>query len=380
MIHFFPTFDRNAENSPYGEGLRQSGVPYRIFSGQVRFNYRSRFELFLVCIPRLAWFALRSALASMVMSRPPPSGVVLGSDVEVLIFAAVRALFFRRRVRIIYNGFIYTTRVTTLANRLRRAYFGFVLRRTWMVVVYSRLEETRYAALFRGARFHFIRWGGSIHRRRELMEQARQPHPPYIVAAGKSGRDYATLFTAMEGLDIELRVVCDLASAVPPIQPCSRITILARCHGFDYLREVAGATAVVIPLAVEDISAGQMVLSQAFALGRPVVVTDTATVMDYAADGETALLVPRGDAAAMRAALLRLLDDAPLRERLGAAGLAAFEADMDTPAHLRRLARMLDAELRAERPENRAGHGLPDRQTGLSTGTADPHPGAEETR
>jgi glycosyltransferase involved in cell wall biosynthesis len=39
-------------------------------------------------------------------------------------------------------------------------------------------------------------------------------------------------------------------------------------------------------------------------------------------DGDSALLVPPGDPAALAAAILRALDDAPLRERLGRSGRA----------------------------------------------------------
>ena len=42
-------------------------------------------------------------------------------------------------------------------------------------------------------------------------------------------------------------------------------------------------------------------------------------------DGETGLLVPPDDPAALAAALERLLADRPLRDRLGAAGRAATE-------------------------------------------------------
>jgi glycosyltransferase involved in cell wall biosynthesis len=41
---------------------------------------------------------------------------------------------------------------------------------------------------------------------------------------------------------------------------------------------------------------------------------------DLVVDGETGLLVPPGDPEALRAALERLLADAELRRRLGAAG------------------------------------------------------------
>ncbi|MGD9696744.1 MAG: glycosyltransferase [Thermoleophilia bacterium] len=63
---------------------------------------------------------------------------------------------------------------------------------------------------------------------------------------------------------------------------------------------------------------------QALAVGRPVVTADTPGVREELTDGETALLVPPGDAAALAAALRRLGDDAALRTRLGAAARAAY--------------------------------------------------------
>ena len=44
---------------------------------------------------------------------------------------------------------------------------------------------------------------------------------------------------------------------------------------------------------------------------------DTAVIRDYAEDGRTALLVPPHDPVAIAGAVERLLDDGPLRERLG---------------------------------------------------------------
>jgi glycosyltransferase involved in cell wall biosynthesis len=58
---------------------------------------------------------------------------------------------------------------------------------------------------------------------------------------------------------------------------------------------------------------------EAMAWGRPVVATATGGLLDAVVDGETGLLVPPGDVAALRAALGRLLAAPELRARLGAA-------------------------------------------------------------
>jgi glycosyltransferase involved in cell wall biosynthesis len=56
------------------------------------------------------------------------------------------------------------------------------------------------------------------------------------------------------------------------------------------------------------------------ASGRPVVTTRHGGIPEFVDDGTTALLVEEGDAAALADALVRVLRDRPLAERLGAAG------------------------------------------------------------
>jgi glycosyltransferase involved in cell wall biosynthesis len=59
---------------------------------------------------------------------------------------------------------------------------------------------------------------------------------------------------------------------------------------------------------------------EACAMGLPVVATAVGGVPDLLTDGETGLLVPDDDAAAMTAAILRLLEDPALAERLSRNG------------------------------------------------------------
>ena len=62
-------------------------------------------------------------------------------------------------------------------------------------------------------------------------------------------------------------------------------------------------------------------LLDAMAAGKPVVATSTGGIPEVVADGETGTLVPPRDHQAMASAIVRLLNDADLRARMGAAGL-----------------------------------------------------------
>jgi len=63
-----------------------------------------------------------------------------------------------------------------------------------------------------------------------------------------------------------------------------------------------------------------LVFAEAAAYGKPVIAGDSGGAREAVVDGETGLLVPPGDAGALAEALVRLLSDAGLRERMGAAG------------------------------------------------------------
>jgi glycosyltransferase involved in cell wall biosynthesis len=59
---------------------------------------------------------------------------------------------------------------------------------------------------------------------------------------------------------------------------------------------------------------------EALACGVPVIASDVGGLPEVVRHGETGLLVPPGDPAALAAAVASLLDDEPRRQRLGQAG------------------------------------------------------------
>ena len=66
---------------------------------------------------------------------------------------------------------------------------------------------------------------------------------------------------------------------------------------------------------------------QALACGTPLVTADTAAARELLVEGDSALLVPVGDAEALAQALVRLSADGELARRVGDGGLAAYRAN-----------------------------------------------------
>src|SRR5262249_24343982 len=65
-----------------------------------------------------------------------------------------------------------------------------------------------------------------------------------------------------------------------------------------------------------------LIYLEAMRWGKPVVACCAGGVPEVVRDGETGLLVPPGDAAALEAALSRLLADADLRTKMGSGARA----------------------------------------------------------
>jgi glycosyltransferase involved in cell wall biosynthesis len=82
---------------------------------------------------------------------------------------------------------------------------------------------------------------------------------------------------------------------------------------------------------------------EAMACGVPVVVSDAGGLPEVVVAGESGLVVPRDDPAALAAALQRLIDDVPLRQRLGQAGRARARAEYAWPDCVSRMLACQDA-------------------------------------
>ncbi len=162
-----------------------------------------------------------------------------------------------------------------------------------------------------------------------LLEQL--PEEPYLLFVGDLRRfkGIETLFRAYERLEAAppLVLIGRRCADTPAHLPRSTVTLGAWPHAA-VLRAWRRALFGLVPsIGIETFG---IVALEAMAAGRPVIASNIGGLPDVVADGETGLLVPPGDATALAAAMHRLLVDAPLRERMGAAACrraAGFRAE-----------------------------------------------------
>jgi glycosyltransferase involved in cell wall biosynthesis len=180
-----------------------------------------------------------------------------------------------------------------------------VLRRARLAICAS--QELAAAARELGARSVRVIPSGV-----DLPETVGPPdEPPHVLYAGRLSEEKGVLELVEAAAGLPLVVAGDgpLRDRVP--------AALGFVPHDELLRLYERAAVVVCPSRREGFG---VVCAEAMAHGRPVVATAVGGLLDLVVDGETGLLVPPGDPAALRAALERVLADSDLRRRLGEAG------------------------------------------------------------
>jgi glycosyltransferase involved in cell wall biosynthesis len=191
-----------------------------------------------------------------------------------------------------------------LARRVPRL-AGRILRDARLVIAASNALADGARALG-AARVEVIPSGVDLPR-----EVGAEAMPPEVLFAGRLSPEKGVLelVEAARGLNLVVAGDGPLRSRVPQARGFVAHAALQRLYG--------RAAVVVCPSRREGFGVACL---EAMAHGRPVVATGVGGLRDLVVDGETGLVVPPRDPAALRGALERLLADPPLRRSLGAAG------------------------------------------------------------
>jgi glycosyltransferase involved in cell wall biosynthesis len=221
---------------------------------------------------------------------------------------------------------------------LRQRMFAWMTGRCAGIVTLSLKEKERLEKRFprlRG-RIEFIPFGVDL----EFFKPMDVQQDGKIFAVGfDPDRDWGTLFKAVEGLEARV-VVATRPQRVAKLTVPKNVTI-AQFTPRELAKEYARSLAIIIPMdtskGVND-AMGCSTLFEGMASGKPVIASCTHTMAAYVASGENGLLVPERDPAALREAISRVMNDAELREKLGASARAYALEHLDAEKLGKRLA------------------------------------------
>lgn len=154
----------------------------------------------------------------------------------------------------------------------------------------------------------------------------------FVLAVGRDkGRDWPTLFDAVRGTGLDVRIACrpeDIAGLDRP----DEVTVLGVVDRSTYRDLTARARVVVVATTPLAYPTGQSVTLEAMAMAKCCVVTGTPAMAEYLHDGVDAVVVPPHDSESLREAIERALGDADLRKRTGIAARDAVERTFNAAA------------------------------------------------
>ena len=127
----------------------------------------------------------------------------------------------------------------------------------------------------------------------------------FIFSGGHTNRDYRSLFFAAEKLPtIRFLIACSAATKLPSAIP-SNVNIVLDTPPLEFHRLMISAWAVVVPLASDIGSSGQMVALAAMQFGKVVVYADYPSLNQYFEDGVTGIRYSPDDTTSLVNAILK---------------------------------------------------------------------------
>jgi glycosyltransferase involved in cell wall biosynthesis len=218
----------------------------------------------------------------------------------------LNSLLRRKKTRHFVNEFITREKTSGIYSWLKYAFLRYSLSSVFCIMCSSKLEIEYYKIFLnlKNVRFEYV----PLATNPIFLDVDSNTDGDYIISAGRTGRDYGTLFEAIRDLPIRLILVCDYSNIsglnIPPNVeikyniPLSELTML-----------ISSAKFVVLPLQNRLISVGQSVLILSMAMGKAIIVTRNAATSEYIDNNSTGIFVEPNDVNELKKAIIELLND-----------------------------------------------------------------------
>jgi glycosyltransferase involved in cell wall biosynthesis len=312
------------------------------------FDFRSVHASGMLLVKIARGFGNPIGLAALALVRRKEFDVFYaGAESTGLVLAALFK-FVRRRPKIaILNHYLS-------GNKKAFLFRLFGLRRTFDSLICLNEFQTRFAKEtlhIAPDRVSSVHYGANVDG--AFFDPSRSKTTPggYILSVGRERRDYDTLLTALQGIDLRSTIVAsgirdsgeynNLSSTVAAVPVTVR---LLRHVSYVELRDLyAGCLFTVLPVHDVEYPAGVTAIIEAMAMGKTVIATRSRGIREYVEDGVTGLWARNGDANDLRERILYLWNNPDVAQRMGAEARKRVAARIDLSGYIKNLASMLSS-------------------------------------
>jgi glycosyltransferase involved in cell wall biosynthesis len=138
----------------------------------------------------------------------------------------------------------------------------------------------------------------------------------YIFSAGGAERDYPTLLSAFEQINVKLALLAR-GNVTKEVKLTENVELIPAVSDTRYRDLLSQAKFVVIPLKNVAATFGGTTILEAMAAGKAVVASRAGGAAEYIVDGETGILVQPGNVNELKQKIIFLLEHPEEAERIG---------------------------------------------------------------
>jgi glycosyltransferase involved in cell wall biosynthesis len=155
-----------------------------------------------------------------------------------------------------------------------------------------------------------------------------------------SGRDFAVLLEASRDMDAIFRIKAPKNVNAPAADYPNVIFEDRFLPPEEFRQQYADASVVVVCTKETHNASGVTSLMESLSMGRPTIVSNNPALWDYLPPGDTVLIVPIGDAAALRKAITYILENPDTAEAMGRKARAFAEQRFGAKRHYHDMAKL----------------------------------------
>lgn len=241
-----------------------------------------------------------------------------------LLFAFYCRLFHVKKVnRLVIKNFIYKPKKGWI-GKIYFSFMKYIVKSEYVdLFICSSYNYCDYCATtFNESRARFVFLTFGVEDFTKAVETDKPATNDYILALGRSNRDWDFLIRSLSNTEYQVKIVCDELHRKELPENIKIFNNVWQNESYEFIRN---CKLMVIPILDGGIVAGETVLIQALSFSKPVIITSPSCLADdYITNGETGVIIQKNEEE-LRAAIKQLLAEDMLYEKIAHNSRALYD-------------------------------------------------------